>query len=74
MPRSRRQLHAACPRCRDPLTPELVALDAASMASCSRCGTDLRDACSGSEERYSRVLEWERRLYGVVTRTDRLLR
>src|SRR6266498_3414448 len=55
------RLHAACQRCREPLTPELLLLDAPSVACCSHCKADLREHSTASAEQVvSQMLDWER--------------
>jgi hypothetical protein len=62
------RLRAACHRCREPLTPELLGLDAASVGCCSHCSADLREHSIVAEPRVpGQVLDWERRLWSLVS-------
>jgi hypothetical protein len=62
------RLRAACHRCREPLTPELLGLDAASVGCCSHCRADLREHSIAADEPVrSQVLDWERRLWSLVS-------
>jgi hypothetical protein len=62
------RLRAACHRCREPLTPELLGLEAASVGCCSHCKADLREHSIAAEQRGpSQVLDWERRLWSLVS-------
>ena len=62
------RLRAACHRCREKLTPELLGLDAASVGCCLHCRTDLRTDSMAAEERVrTQVLDWERLLWSLVS-------
>ena len=61
------RLHAACPRCREPLTPELLALDTASVACCPHCRTGPRKLAIEAEDPVpTQVLDWERWLWRLL--------
>ena len=62
-------LLAACQQCRERLHPELVPIEAASIASCYRCGHDLRQSTTHPiprSKKYERWLAFQGRLLKLM--------